>query len=73
MSDASPKGSPAKALQRALVSVGVAFAVLCGMAYSQSPETFSVAEVARTHSVLLGSILLALFGLDLLRQARAER
>ncbi len=73
-SDSSPdrRGSPAVALRKALISTAVAFAVLCGLAYGESPEAFSVWDVLTSHSVLLGSILLALFGWDMLRQSRAR-
>ncbi len=67
------RGSPAIALRKALVSTSVAFVVLCGIAYGESPEVFSIWEVLRSHSVLLGSILLGIFGLDLLLQARGKQ
>ncbi len=67
------RGSPAVALRKALISTLVAFVVLCGIAYGESPETFSIWGVLRNHSVLLGSILLGLFGVDMLVQSRSKR
>ncbi len=67
------RGSPAVALRKAIISTAVAFVVLCGIAYGESPETFSVYAVLRSHTLLLGLILLGIFGLDLLLQARGKQ
>jgi hypothetical protein len=66
------RGSPSVAFRKALVSTLVAFVVLCVLDYQTDPETFSAGEVFRESSVLLGAILLALFGIDMLRQSRAK-